>query len=276
MVILRRPALHDYVAAFELRIVYDPQILKRPRPFVSKRQDSRIDRILHHAADGCSTPVWFAFLGFDSPVIQVLRYAVRTVAFFCQQVVDLPDHCSLRFIDDQIPDGLVLFVGSAQVLQPVTVGQVPAAPLAFLHHLGMLCADSDGCFFAFSGSLPETNVVQQFIHMIVKALFTLPGTPDFNALLHKPLNYERGLIIPAAQSIEHEDQEDIELMPHCPFFDLHDSISGIRTDLVSGNAFFRNFIDNLPIRVSRCIFPAGKLLHGNVIVIHLSDGGNTV
>ena len=38
----------------------------------------------------------------------------------------------------------------------------------------------------------------------------------------------------------------------------------------------RNLIDNFPIRMRRSVFAAGQPLHGNVIMIHLPDGGNTV
>ena len=48
--------------------------------------------------------------------------------------------------------------------------------------------------------------------MIVEALFTFLGAPNLDALLYKPLHYEGSLIIPAAQPVEHKNEQYIELI----------------------------------------------------------------
>lgn len=65
-------------------------------------------------------------------------------------------------------------------------------------------------------------------------------------------------------------------MGYGSFFDFHDGIPGIGTNLVAGNPLFGDLIDDFPIRVGCCIFMAGQPLHGDVIVIHLAQRGNTV
>ena len=119
-------------------------------------------------------------------------------------------------------------------------------------------------------------IVQQLVHMVIKALFTLPGAPDLNALLDKPLNHERRLVIPATQPVEHENEQNIELVGNSSFLDLHDGVPGVGTDLVSADTLFGNLVHDLPVGMLLYVFPAGFLLHRYVIVIHLSDRGNTV
>ncbi len=75
------------------------------------------------------------------------------------------DHLGFILIDHQIPDRLVLLVGSAQELQPITIGQAAAAPLSIHDHLLVPGADTDRGFLTFAGSLPEADVVQEFIHV---------------------------------------------------------------------------------------------------------------
>ncbi len=83
--------------------------------------------------------------------------------------------------------------------------------------------------------------------MAVEALFTLPGAPDLNALLDKPLNHEGSLVIPAAQPVEHENEQNIKLVGDSPLLDLHDSIPGVGADLVPADALFGDLVHDFPV-----------------------------
>ena len=81
------------------------------------------------------------------------------------------------------------------MLQLVAKWNVSTPILAILHHLYVLGLYTDGSLFAFARSLPESDIVQQLVHMVIEALFTFLGAPDLNALLHKPLYlFSRGSI----------------------------------------------------------------------------------
>ena len=54
--------------------------------------------------------------------------------------------------------------------------------LTLLHHLGMLGFHTDGSLFAFTRCLPETDVVQELVDVVIEALFTFTGAPDLYAL----------------------------------------------------------------------------------------------
>ena len=276
LLFLRSPALHDLQATVEGRVIHDPEMLKGFRAFVTEAQDTFVDRISNDCPDAGSAPECCTALRLDPVLIQVSGNLVGTIALDRDEPVDLFHHRRFFLVDYQILDRLVLFVHPAQVFQPVTVSHQPTAKLAFLHHLRVLGADADRGLLAFTGSLPEANVVQKFIDMCVKALFSLAGGPDLNALLHEPLYYERRFILPAAQTVEHKNEQHIELMLCCSSFDFHDGVPGIGADLVAGDAFFRDLLDNLPVRVGGRVLPARQPLHRDVIVIDLADCRYTV
>ena len=92
------------------------------------------------------------------------------------------------------------------MFQLVAVRNMASPVLTFLHHLGMLGFHTDGSLFAFTRCLPETDVVQELVDVVIEALFTFTGAPNLNALLNKPLHNKGCFIIPPANAVEHENQ----------------------------------------------------------------------
>lgn len=78
--------------------------------------------------------------------------------------------------------------------------------MTFLHQLPKACACSYRCFHAFPICLPETNIVQQFINVIVKSLLAFLGAPHLNAIFDKPFNYKWSFISNSSDAVEHENQ----------------------------------------------------------------------
>ena len=140
----------------------------------------------------------------------------------------------------------------------------------------MLGANADRSLLTFAGSLPEADVVQELVHVGVEPLLTLAGRPDLDTLLHEPLHHEGRLVLPASQPVEHENEQHIELMLCCSLLDFHDSVSLIRADLIPGHSLLRDLVHDLPVRMGGCVLPAGQLLHRDVIVVDLPDGGDAV
>ncbi len=235
-----------------------------------------VDRIVYQRPDGSTAPQRSSPFRFDTPVIQVLSHTVCSVSFLHQQMEDFSDDFGFVFVDDHILHRLVPLVHAAFVNQPVAVWNQPTAIYALLNHLRMLGLHTNRSLLAFARRLPEADVVQQFVHMIVKPLLAFPGAPHFDSLLNKPLNHKRSLIVASADAVKHEYQQNIKLVQHGALFDFNDGVTSICTDLVAGDAFFGNLIDYLPVRMRRCVFAAGQLLHGNVVMIHLAKGRNTV
>ena len=111
-------------------------------------------------------------------------------------------HSSSVNIYNQIPNGLALLVCPALEFQPVAVGHKSAAPLTILYHLAVAGPHTDCGFLTFAGSLPEADVVQELVYMVVNPLFSLPCAPDLYALLQEPLHHEWGFIIPPSKTVD--------------------------------------------------------------------------
>ncbi|MBR5382501.1 MAG: hypothetical protein IK133_01635, partial [Clostridia bacterium] len=62
--------------------------------------------------------------------------------------------------------------------------------------------------------------------MCIEPLLSLPSAPDFDALLYEPLYHKRRFVFPTAQSIEHEHQQNVELLCHGSSLDLNDLACG--------------------------------------------------
>ena len=84
--------------------------------------------------------------------------------------------------------------------------------MSILYNLFHPSFDADGSFLRFTGRLPESDVVEQIVHITVKPLLTLHRAPHRYPLFYKPFQYKRRFVILSAQTVEHEDQQDIKLL----------------------------------------------------------------
>ena len=112
--------------------------------------------------------------------------------------------------------------------------------------------------------------------MVVKPLLAFLYAPDLDPLLDEPLHDERCFIFASSKPVKHENKQNVKFSKHSAPFNFNDGISGIGADLVARNPFFRNLINDLPVGMSRSVFTACSLLHGNVIMIDLPDGRDSV
>ena len=100
---------------------------------------------------------------------------------------NLSDNDCLILVYDQVSHRLIFLIGAALVHQLVPVRQVASPVLAILDHLQVLCAHTDGGFFAFAGCLPEPDIVEQLVHVGVEALLPFAGAPDLDNKLAAPI-----------------------------------------------------------------------------------------
>ena len=270
------PALNRLLAFFPCGFIDDLQVFLLGRVGVAHPHVAQVNPVVDQRPDGSRPPEGRSALGLDAALIQVIGHPVGAVAFFDQKMENLPDDDRLILVYDQVSNRLIFLIGAALVHQLVPVRQVTSPVLAVLDHLQVLGAHTDGGFFAFAGCLPEPDVVEQLVHVGVEALLPLAGAPDLDALLNKPLHNERRLILTPAQAVEHENQQDVEFALDGFLLDLHNGIAVACRNFVARDAFFRDFLNDLPVRMCGGVVPAGDTLHGDVVVIHLTNGGNTV
>ena len=86
-------------------------------------------------------------------------------------------------------------------------------------HLTEACLGAHGGFDAFAVRLPEADIVEQLVNVVVKPLFALLGAPNFDAVLDEPFHNERRFVCDSADTVEHEHQQDIEFLFQRKLFD---------------------------------------------------------
>ena len=104
--------------------------------------------------------------------------------------------------------------------------------------------------------------------MGLEALFALVDAPHPDAMLHEPFYHEGGLIGFAAQTVEHEHQQDVEPALLGLLFDELQLVPVIGADLVTGYAGFLFLAHDDPAHLL-CELPAGFPLYRDVRLVQL-------
>ena len=115
------------------------------------------------------------------------------------------DFCGV-LVDYKIVDLLILLVDPSLLLELVAKWYNAAGEAAVLCKLLHAGFHAHGGFDALAGCLPVTDIVKQFVHMIVKSLLPLYGAPNFDAVADKPFYHKRRFIISAPKTVKHIDQ----------------------------------------------------------------------
>ena len=104
----------------------------------------------------------------------------------------------------------------------------PSTPLTISGHLRMSRRNPQRDLFAFTAGLPETNIIDQLVGTIVQSLLSLPGAPDFDSMLNKPLNQERCFVFASPETVKHKDQKHIKFFTfrHCAHLDNSIALAG--------------------------------------------------
>ena len=106
----------------------------------------------------------------------------------------------------------------------------------------MLGTNAQRRLFALSACLPESDVVEQLVHMSVKALLSLFDAPDLNAIFNEPLHHKGRFVLTSSETVEHKHQQNIEFLGRCLCLDFRQCIAIGGSSLVAGDALFQNFV----------------------------------
>ena len=152
--------------------------------------------------------------------------------------------------------------------------------VSFLHHLTETRFCTDRGFLAFAVGLPEADIVEQLIDVIVKTLFAFLRAPDLYSVLDEPFHNERRFVRDTTDTVEHENEQNIELAFPGKFFYCLDLVAVLGAYFVTGNAVFLFLVYDIPAHL------LGKSvtrlsLHRDIrfviiVVIDLLIRGNTV
>ena len=205
---------------------------------------------------------------------------LRSIAFMHILVENNPNYGSFTLVDVQFIQFVLALVDAATFHKVITIRRTAALEVSFFHKLPQAGTGTDRSFFAFTVCLPEADIVQQFVSVVVESLLTLLGTPHPDAVSHKPFYNKRRFICDASDSIEHEHQQNVKLAFSGIILDDLQLVTGGSPDFVARYAFFLFLMDDDPaLRFSELM--ASLSLHGQVsfmvgIEIHLLIGGNAV
>lgn len=112
----------------------------------------------------------------------------------------------MEFVNLQIMQLPVFLSDPPLMNQLVAERMLPATPNAILSHLCLCSLNTNGYLFGFAASHLVSDVVHQFIATVLDGLLSLASTPHLNAVLDEPSNQERRFILPATETVEHENQ----------------------------------------------------------------------
>ena len=191
-----------------------------------------------------------------------------------------PNYGSFTLVDVQFIQFVLAFVDTPAFHKVVTIRRAAALEVPFFHKLPQTGTGTDRSFFAFTVCLPEADIVQQFVSVVVESLLTLLGTPHPDAISHKPFYNKRRFICDASDSIEHEHQQNVKLAFSGIILDDLQLVTGFCTDFVARHALFLFLMDDDPaLRFGK--FVTRLALHRKIcfmirVEIHLFVGGNTV
>ena len=100
-----------------------------------------------------------------------------TIALIHILVKDNPHYGSFLLVDVQFVQFMLALVDTPTPYKVIAIRRISALEVTFFYKLAQTGAGTDGSLFAFSVRLPESDVVQQFVSVVVETLLTLLGTP---------------------------------------------------------------------------------------------------
>ena len=141
---------------------------------------------------------------------------------------------------------VLALVDAATFHKVITIRRTAALEVSFFHKLPQAGTGTDRSFFAFAVCLPEADIVQQFVSVVVESLLTLLGTPYPDAVSYKPFYDKWRFICDASDTVEHEHQQNIKFALSGVFLDDLQLVTGFCADFVARHAFFLFFMDDDP------------------------------
>ena len=115
--------------------------------------------------------------GAVSSIVQIGSNVLWAVTFIHILVKDDPHYGSFLLVDVQFVQFMLALVDTPTPYKVIAIRRISALEVTFFYKLAQTGAGSDGSFFALAICLPEADVVQQFVGVVVETLLTLLGTP---------------------------------------------------------------------------------------------------
>ena len=274
-----RAIFPDTLCSFKLLLWDDLEFGHQFGAGISAAENAHIGQVADHSSQAARMPA-LSRAGTVTSIVQIGGDPLCAVTLVYIFVEDQPNDFGFLLVDMQFIEFVLALVDAATFHKVITIRRTAALEVSFFHKLPQAGTGTDGSFFTFSVRLPEADIVQQFVGVVVESLLTLLGTPYPDAVSYKPFYDKWRFICDASDTVEHEHQQNIKFALSGVFLDDLQLVTGFCADFVARHAFFLFFMDDDP---ALCFgkFVTRLALHGKVcfmvrVEIHLLIGGNTV
>ena len=202
---------------------------------------------------------------------------MTSVSFLGNHPEDLTHNLRFLRADGKITHDLPFLVLSALIHKHISVWQTAACIDPLRHHLVHTGLDTDGGLFGFARRLPETDVVHQLVHMLIKFLLPFIDAPNLNAVVGKPFQNKRRFVFDSSETVKHENEQNIKLFIQRRFFQFLNGVPLFGGYLEAGDPLLLLFNQDSPSHSGGEIV-AGNPLHRNVVFDHIDllRGGNPI
>ena len=101
-------------------------------------------------------------------IVQIGGDVLRTIALIHILVKDDPHYGSFLFVGVQFVEFVFALVDTPTPYKVIAIRRISALEVTFFHKLPQTGAGTDGSLFALAVRLPEADVVQQFVSVVVE------------------------------------------------------------------------------------------------------------
>ena len=274
-----RAIFPDTLCSFKLFLRDDLEFGHQFGAGISAAENAHIGQVTDHPSQAARMPA-LSRAGTVTSIVQISGDSLCAITLIYIFIENQSNNFGFLFVDMQFVEFVLALVDAATFHKVITIRRTAALEVSFFHKLPQAGTGTDRSFFAFAVCLPEADVVQQFVGVVVESLLTLLGTPYPDAVSYKPFYDKWRFIRDASDTVEHEHQQNIKFALSGVFLDDLQLVTGFCADFVARHALFLFFMDDNP---ALCFgkFVTRLALHGKVcfmvqVEIHLLVGGNTV
>ena len=262
-----RAIFPDTLCSFKLLLRDDLEFGHQFGAGISAAENAHVGQVADHSSQAARMPA-LSRAGTVSSIVQIGGNPLCAVTLVYIFIEDQPNDFGFLLVDMQFVEFVLALVDAATFHKVITIRRTAALEVSFFHKLPQAGTGTDRSFFAFAVCLPEADIVQQFVSVVVESLLTLLGTPYPDAVSYKPFYDKWRFICDASDTVEHEHQQNIKFALSGVFLDDLQLVTGFCADFVARHAFFLFFMEIL-YRVIAAITSVllGAMIAGGIGVV---------
>ena len=171
-----RAIFPDTLCSFKLLLRDDLEFGHQFGAGISAAENAHVGQVADHSSQAARMPA-LSRAGTVSSIVQIGGNPLCAVTLVYIFIEDQPNDFGFLLVDMQFVEFVLALVDAATFHKVITIRRTAALEVSFFHKLPQAGTGTDRSFFAFAVCLPEADIVQQFVSVVVESLLTLLGTP---------------------------------------------------------------------------------------------------